>query len=150
MPQVFIFEIFFGEIDGYRCKSSYIKGGCSRVQITSKCLDGPFSFSINVYASKGEASTELLATILGLFLASFLSMASNTPNFPVTLTKKLELQILAPLSTWKFCKTTKLCCTRCCVHRVVGYYKHKSISCRNSGEFVKWEICKSKRPKYNS
>ena len=55
------------------------------------------------FASKAPISTEVLAGI-GLFLASLLGMANNTTIFTATSTKKFELHILAPLSTWKNCK----------------------------------------------
>ena len=88
LQHVFNFEFSFEEIDGYRCKSNHIKGGCSRVQqIASKICNRPFSFSINFLASNAPISIEQLAGFLRLFLASFLDTTNSTPNFTATSTK---------------------------------------------------------------
>ena len=105
LQQVFIFQFFFREIDGYRCKSNRINRGCSRVQITSTKLNHAFFFfSTNFFASKASINIKQIVGFLGFFLASFLGTASNTPNFKANLTKKFKFHILAPLSTWKNCK----------------------------------------------
>ena len=92
MQKVFILKFFFAKIDGYRCDSNCMKGGRGRVQITSKFLNHPlFSF---FFASKAHVSDEQLAGFLGFFLASFLGMANNTPNFTSTSIMKFELHIL--------------------------------------------------------
>ena len=107
LQHVFIFEFFFGEIDGYRCKSNYVKGGCSRVHVTSKILNRPFFIFNNRFCIKSTCQHWTTCMVLGLFLASFLGAANNTPTFVATSTKKSELHILAPFSTWKNCKNYK-------------------------------------------
>ena len=99
LQHVFIIEISFGEIVGYRCKSIRIKGGCSRTQIISIILNHPLSCSVYCFASKAHVGTEQLVWFLGVCLASFLGTTNNTPYFTVISTKKIELHIVAPLST---------------------------------------------------
>ena len=44
-------------------------------------LNRPFSFPVNLYASKPHVNVEQLAWFFRLFLASYLGMANNTPKF---------------------------------------------------------------------
>ena len=120
LQHVFIIEISFEEIDGYKCKSNCIKGGCSRVQITSIILNRPLSFFSKLFCINNTCRHRTTCRVfLGFFLASFLGTSNNTPNFTVTSTKKFELHILTPLSTWKNCKNYEIqlylmSCTKGC------------------------------------
>ena len=104
MQQVFICEYFFGEIDDYRCKPDHVKGGVLWYISPQKYWIVHSFFNYSFFASKAPVSTEQLAGVLKMFLASFLGMAIITPNFTAISTKIFDLHILAPLSPWKNCK----------------------------------------------